>query len=96
MKETIIQFLSSRANLTVFQGLLYGIIGYIMGNYLAWFELAIMFVMMFLIQFITRTKAVADGMMFRQMMMDNQIEANEVIRRIKKEADRARKNNDIN
>ena len=92
----ITNFLSSRTNLTILQCLCYFVIGWIMGEYLNWIQFGIVFVVLFIIQFITRTKAVADGMMFRQMMMDNQIEANEVIRRIKKEADRARKNNDIN
>ena len=92
----ITNFLSSRTNLTILQCVCYFVIGYVMGEYLNWIQFGIVFVVLFIIQFITRVKAVTDGMMFRQMMTDNQIEANEVIRRIKKEADRARKNNDIN
>ena len=95
MKEQIIAFLSSRANLTIFQCILYFIVGYIMGQYLSWSELGIMFIVMFLIQFITRTKAVADGMLFRQMMIDNQIGANEIVRQMKKEMDKM-KNKDLN
>ena len=95
MKEQIIAFLSSRANLTIFQCILYFIVGYIMGQYLSWSELGIMFIVMFLIQFITRTKAVADGMMFRQMMLDNQVSANEIIRKMKKDMDEMN-NQDLN
>ena len=95
MKEQIIAFLSSRANLTIFQCILYFIVGYMMGEYLSWGQMGIMFIVMFMIQFITRTKAVADGMMFRQMMMDSQVEANEIIRRMKKEMDKM-KNQDLN
>ena len=95
MKEQIIAFLSSRANLTIFQCILYFIVGYMMGEYLSWGQMGIMFIVMFMIQFITRTKAVADGMMFRQMMMDSQVEANEIIRRMKKEMDKM-KNKDLN
>ena len=95
MKETIIAFLSSRSNLTIFQCILYFIVGYIMGEYLTWQKMGIMFVVMFLIQFITRTKAVADGMMFRQMMLDSQVDANEIVRRMKQEAYRLNKN-DLN
>ena len=95
MKEQLIAFLSSRANLTIFQCILYFIVGYIMGQYLSWSELGIMFIVMFLIQFITRTKAVADGMLFRQMMIDNQIGANEIVRQMKKEMDKM-KNKDLN
>ena len=88
MKNSITSFLSSRWNLTTFQCILYFIIGWVMGEHLTWPELGLMFVVMFVIQFITRTKAVADGMMFRQIMMDNQVDANEVVKMIKKEADR--------
>ena len=91
MKQTIIAFLSSRANLTVFQCILYGVIGYIMGEHLTWIELGLMFIIMLCIQFITRTKAVADGMMFRQMMIDLDIDANEIARKMKEEAERMNK-----
>ena len=56
---SILNFLSNRMNLTIFQCLLYFVIGYIMGEYLTWGKMVIMFIIMFLIQFITRTKAVA-------------------------------------
>ncbi len=95
MKETIIAFLSSRTNLTMFQCLLYFIVGYIMGEYLTWPKLILMFAVMLCIQFITRTKAVADGMMFRQLMIDNKVDANEIVKMIKKEADRMNKD-DLN
>ena len=95
MINNIIAFMSSRWNLTIFQCLLYFIVGWVMGDYLTWTQLILMFTVMFLIQFITRTKAVADGMMFRQIMMDNQIDANEIVKMIKKEADRMNKD-DLN
>ena len=68
--------------------MLYFMIGYVMGEYLNWIKLIMMFIILFGIQFITRTKAVADGMVFRQMMMDHKVDANEIVRRIKEEADR--------
>ena len=83
-KQTIISFLSSRTNLTIFQCLLYFIVGYVMGQHLTWIELGIMFIVMFLIQFITRTKAVADGMIFRQIMIDNQVDANDIVKEMQK------------
>ena len=91
MKQTIINFMSSRGNLTIFQCILYGVVGYVMGMYLTWPKLILMLVVMYLIQLITRTKAVADGMMFRQMMMDNQVDANEIIKMMKKEQDKINK-----
>ena len=83
-KQTIISFLSSRTNITIFQCLLYFIVGYVMGQHLTWIELGIMFIVMFGIQFITRTKAVADGMILRQIMMDNQVDANDIVKEMQK------------
>ena len=91
MIKTITAFLSSRWNLTIFQCLLYFIVGYIMGEYLTWPKLGLMFVIMLCIQFITRTKAVADGMAFRQMMIDLDVDANEIVRKMKVETDRINK-----
>ena len=91
MKQTIINFMSSRGNLTIFQCILYGVVGYIMGQYLTWLQLGGMLVVMYLIQFITRTKAVADGMMFRELMIDNKVDANEIVRMIKKETEKMNK-----
>ena len=91
MIKTIIAFLSNRMNLTIFQCLLYFIVGYIMGQHLTWLKLILMFVVMLGIQFITRTKAVADGMMFREIMMNSQVDANEIIKRMKEETDRINK-----
>ena len=84
----IINFLSSRGNLTIFQCVLYFIIGWVMGQHLTLMELCVMFVVMLGIQFITRTKAVADGMMFRQLMIENDMETNEFLKHMKKEADK--------
>ena len=98
MIKSIIAFLSSRWNLTIFQCLLYFIVGYVMGEYLTWPKLILMFSVMLCIQFITRTKAVADGMMFRQIMLDNQVDANDIVKKMKQEMDRLNKDdlNDLN
>ena len=87
----ITEFLSNRTNLTIFQCILYLIIGYVMSQYLSWSELAIVYIVLLMIQFITRTKGVADGMLFRQIMMDSKVEANEVIRMIKRQQDKINK-----
>ena len=98
MIKAIINFMSSRWNLTIFQCILYFIIGWIMGEHLTWIEMGVMFVVMFGIQFITRTKAVADGMVFRQIMLDNQVDANDIVKKMKQEMDRLNKDdlNDLN
>ena len=66
-----------------------------MGEHLTWIELGVMFIVMLLIQFITRTKAVADGMVIRQIMVDNQLSANEILNKMKQEQDKINKN-DLN
>ena len=86
--KMIINFLSSRANLTVFQCMLYLMVGYIMGQHLGWLQLIGMFIIMLCIQFITRIKAVADGMVFHQLIEHHGMDANEIVKRIKEEADR--------
>ena len=95
-KTVIINFLGSRLNLTIFQCLLYFIVGYIMGEHLTWPKLGLMFIVMLCIQFITRTKAVADGMKFRQLMTDYEMDANDIVQKIKEQAEEAKRNNDIN
>ena len=95
--KTITNFLSNRTNLTIFQCILYGIIGYIMGGYLTWIQMAIMFAILFIIHFITRTKAVADGMVFRQIMIDNEVDANEIVRKLRDDMNRmANEDNELN
>jgi len=87
--------MSNRWNLTIFQCLLYFIIGWVMGEHLTRLELGVMFIVMLMIQFITRTKAVADGMVIKQIMVDNQLSANEIINKMKQESDRLNKD-DLN
>jgi uncharacterized protein (DUF433 family) len=58
--------------------------------------MVIVFSLLFTIQFLTRIKAVADGMMFRQLMDDFDLDANDIVQKIKEQAQEARKNNDIN
>tara|TARA_R110001583_G_scaffold26174_1_gene94468 strand:+ start:266 stop:565 length:300 start_codon:yes stop_codon:yes gene_type:complete len=67
------KFLTNRINLTIFQCILYFIIGYVMGEYLTWEQLVLMFVIMLVIQMITRVKAIADGILIVQML-DNKFE----------------------
>ena len=54
-------FVSNRTNLTILQCILYFMIGWIMGEYLTWTKLMIMFIILLGIQMITHIKAVSDG-----------------------------------
>ena len=92
----ISKFISNRTNLTIVQCILYLIIGYIMGNHLDLMQMSIMFILLFGIQFVTRTKGVADGMVFRQLMIDHSMKANEIVEKIKEQAEKAKRTDDIN
>ena len=87
----IINFLSNRTNLTIVQCMLYLIIGYVMGQYLDWVRMIIMFVLLFSIQWMTRIKAVADGMVFHQLIEHHGMDANEIVKIMKKETDKIKK-----
>ena len=95
-KKMITKFMSSRLNLTILQCVCYFIIGYIMGVYLTWIEFGIMFGVILIIQLITRAKAVADGMMFRQIMIDNQLDANDIVKKMKEEIEKNKDYMDLN
>ena len=92
----ISNFMSSRLNLTILQCVCYFIIGYIMGVHLTWIEFGIMFGVILVIQLITRAKAVADGMMFRQIMIDNQLDANDIVKKMKEEIEKNKDYMDLN
>ena len=77
---------------------MYSMIAYIMlyQYSMSILEMIIVFSLLFTIQFLTRIKAVADGMMFRQLMDDFDLDANDIVQKIKEQAREARRNNDIN
>jgi len=89
------EFLSNRLNLTIFQCLLYFIVGYIMGQHLTWIELGIMVIVMFGIQFITRIKGVSDGMMMGHLMVENEVKSSEFLQIVKSKMDEINKD-DLN
>ena len=87
----IINFLSNRTNLTIVQCIIYLIIGYVMGQYLDWTRLVIMFILLLGAQWITRIKAVADGMVFHELIEHHGMDVNEIVKRMKEEADKMEK-----
>ena len=97
MITTLKNFVSNRTHLSIIQFLMYSMIAYIMLQYgMSILEMVIVFSLLLTIQFLTRIKAVADGMMFRQLMTDYEMDANDIVQKIKEQAQEARKNNDIN
>ena len=92
IRQTIIvNFLSNRTNLTVVQCMIYLIIGYVMGQYLDWTRLVMMFILLLGVQWITRIKAVADGMVFHELIEHHGMDANEIVKRMKEEVDKMEK-----
>ena len=97
MITTLKNFVSNRTHLSIIQFLMYSMIAYIMLQYsMSILEMVIVFSLLLTIQFLTRIKAVADGMMFRQLMDDFDMDANDIVQKIKEQAKEARRNNDIN
>ncbi len=97
MITTLKNFVSNRTHLSIIQFLMYSMIAYIMLQYsMSILEMVIVFSLLFTIQFLTRIKAVADGMMFRQLMTDYEMDANDIVQKIKEQAEEAKRNNDIN
>ena len=76
-------FLSDRTNLTVLQCLLYVLMGYITATHLELVQQIIMFVIVFVLQLTTHIKAIADGMVYNQLMNDNK-DFKKFIEKIKK------------
>ena len=76
-------------NLIILQVVLYLIIGNIMGSHLELGQLIIMYVIMLGVQVITHIKAVADGILYNQLMNENDKFRNFVknIRKSKKDKD---------
>ena len=92
MITTLKNFVSNRTHLSIIQFLMYSMIAYIMLQYgMNILEIVIVFCLLVAIQFLTRIKAVADGMMFRQLMIENEMETNEILKHMKKESDRINK-----
>ena len=67
-----------------------------MGQHHNWIELGIVYVLLFGLQFITRIKAVSDGMVVRQLMLDHKMKANQVIEKIKEQAKEAKRKDELN
>ena len=59
-----------------------------MGQHFSLVELGIVFILLFGIQFVTRVKAVSDGMVFGHMMKKNNMKANEIVEKMKKEVEK--------
>tara|TARA_R100000008_G_C3552383_1_gene151217 strand:+ start:250 stop:432 length:183 start_codon:yes stop_codon:yes gene_type:complete len=53
-----------------------------MGSHLEWSEIVVMYVIILVLQFVTHIRAVADGMVYNQLMNDNK-DFKEFIKKIK-------------
>jgi len=62
-----------------------------MGQYLDWTKMIIMFILLFGIQWMTRIKAVADGMVFKELIEHHDMNANEIVQRMKDEVEKMNK-----
>ena len=93
----IINFLSNRVNLSVVQFILYSMLVYAMSQYGMNIGRIILFIIVVWgIQFIARIKAVADGLVMRQLMLDHKLDANDIIKKMKEQTEQHKRNDDIN
>tara|TARA_Y100001938_G_C7826613_1_gene299261 strand:+ start:138 stop:422 length:285 start_codon:yes stop_codon:yes gene_type:complete len=90
-KKTIIDFLSSRVNLNLLQILLYILIGIVIYDYISLKQFSVVYLMIFGIHLTTQIKATADGMVYRQIMLDHKLRANDIIEKIKKQVEEDKK-----
>ena len=84
--NTITNFLSNKINLTILQCVLYGILGYILKDY-TWTQFIIVFIILLGIQFITHVRAVAQGLMMHQMMVEDRHQLIEFLRDVEDDED---------
>ena len=82
--NSITNFLSSKLNLTILQCVLYFILGYMFRDKYGWSQIAIIFVILFGIQFITHIKGVSQGMMMFKLMEEDRHQLIQYIKRIEK------------
>ena len=90
MKDT---FLSNRTNLTIIQCMLYFIIGYVMSNYLSLGQFIVLFIVMALLHIVTHIKAVADGMLYNELIHNHDIGLDKLLNKWRKQAEKNAKKN---
>ena len=81
-------FMNSRLNLTILQCILYFIVGWVMGSYLSLGQMCVMFIVLFGIQLITHVKALSDGMVFYNQMMNDNPRIKKMLDKIKEDSER--------
>ena len=90
MKDT---FLSNRTNLTIIQCMLYFIIGYVMSSYLSLGQFIVLFIVMALLHIVTHIKAVADGMLYNELIHNHDIGLDKLLNKWRKQAEKNAKKN---
>ena len=89
------KFMNNRTNLTIIQCIGYFLLGYALSPVLTLKQQFIVFGIIVLIHIITHIKAVADGMLYRQIMLDNDWKVNGLIDKIKKESKKIKEEKEL-
>ena len=94
MINSITNFLSSKLNLTILQCILYFVLGYMLKDNYEWSQIAIIFVILFGIQFITHIKGVSQGMFISEIMHEENHQLAKFLKKIEREHNKS--NKDLN
>ena len=95
VEESIMNFLSLKPNVFIIQLIIYFMIGWIMSDHLTIGQFILMFVIILVLQVLTRIQGVADGMVLNQLMHDKIEPDNELRQQVMKEMKRIWKEQDM-
>ena len=89
-EKMITNFLSNRFNLNILHILLYIVIGIALYDKMDWTQLLLVSTLITITNIISHVKGTANGMLYRQLMLDHNLQANEILEKIKEEAEKAK------
>ena len=90
LKKMITNFLSNRFNLNILHILLYIVIGVALYNKMDWIQLLLVSTLITITNIISHVKGTANGMLYRELMLHHDLKANEILEKIREEAEKAK------
>ena len=94
LKKMMANFLSNRFNLNLLHIVLYIVIGIALYNSMDWTRILMISSLIIVTNVISHVKGTANGMVYRELMLHHDLQANEILEKIREEAERA-KNDDL-
>ena len=94
LKKMMANFLSNRFNLNLLHIVLYIVIGIALYNSMDWTRILMISSLIIVTNVISHVKGTANGMVYRELMLHHDLQANEILQKIREEAEKA-KNDDL-